>query len=338
MVHRYAPGIGICLFISTIAWFLGHYFPVIGAPVFGLLMGIAVGMGYTNREKTTAGIAFTSKYLLQTAVVFLGFGLNMTQVLRVGEQSLPIIIVTISIALVTAYLLAKFFKLPTDNATLIGVGSSICGGSAIAATAPIIEASDDDVATSISVIFFFNLIAALTFPSLGEWLGLSHHGFAIFSGTAVNDTSSVTATASAWDVIHNSHTLAEATIVKLTRTLAIIPITLALSTYRYHKINKEQTKVQTFKLSKVFPIFIVYFVIASLITTLFSSMGWNMGIFHMLQQLSKFLIVMAMSAIGINTNLVKLIKTGGTAIGLGACCWIAVIVASLIMQHVMGIW
>ena len=158
MVRRYAPGIGVCLFISVVAWILGNYFPVIGAPVFGLLMGIAIGMGYTNRDKTAEGIAFTSKYLLQTAVVFLGFGLNMTQVLRVGAQSLPIIIVTISVALIVAYLLAKAFKLPSDSATLIGVGSSICGGSAIAATAPVIEASDDDVATSISVIFFFNLI------------------------------------------------------------------------------------------------------------------------------------------------------------------------------------
>ena len=167
MVRRYAPGIGVCLLISVVAWILGNYFPVIGAPVFGLLMGIAIGMGYTNRDKTAEGIAFTSKYLLQTAVVFLGFGLNMTQVLRVGAQSLPIIIVTISVALIVAYLLAKAFKLPSDSATLIGVGSSICGGSAIAATAPVIEASDDDVATSISVIFFFNLIAALVFPSLG---------------------------------------------------------------------------------------------------------------------------------------------------------------------------
>ncbi|WP_164682229.1 YeiH family protein [Streptococcus hyointestinalis] len=338
MVRRYAPGIGVCLLISVVAWILGNYFPVIGAPVFGLLMGIAIGMGYTNRDKTAEGIAFTSKYLLQTAVVFLGFGLNMTQVLRVGAQSLPIIIVTISVALIVAYLLAKAFKLPSDSATLIGVGSSICGGSAIAATAPVIEASDDDVATSISVIFFFNLIAALVFPSLGEWLGLSNHGFAIFSGTAVNDTSSVTATSAAWDVIHNSNTLAEATIVKLTRTLAIIPITLALSTYRYYKINKGQGGSQTFKLSKVFPTFIIYFIVASLITTLFSSMNWDMSIFHYLQLLSKFFIVMAMTAIGLNTHIVKLIKTGGSAIGLGACCWVAVSVASLIMQHLMGIW
>ncbi|MFS1664359.1 YeiH family protein [Streptococcus sp. zg-JUN1979] len=339
MFRRYAPGIGVCLFISIVAWFLGQSYPVIGAPVFGLLMGIVIGMFYTNRTQTATGIAFTSKYLLQVAVVLLGFGLNMTQVLKVGAQSLPIIIVTISIALIVAYILHKLFKMSTDLSTLIGVGSSICGGSAIAATAPVIEANDDDVATAISVIFFFNLLAALIFPSFGQMLGLSDHGFAIFAGTAVNDTSSVTATASAWDVLHNSNTLAEATIVKLTRTLAIIPITLGLSSYRYYKSSKGSAdSSKGFKLSKVFPTFILYFIIASLITTLFSSLNWDTTIFHYLQQLSKFFIVMAMSAIGLNTNIVKLIKTGGSAIGMGAICWIAVTISSLAMQYVMGIW
>ncbi|MDE7489199.1 YeiH family protein, partial [Streptococcus agalactiae] len=114
-------------------------------------------------------------------------------------------------------------------ATLIGVGSSICGGSAIAATAPVINAKDDEVAQAISVIFLFNILAALIFPTLGNFIGLSDHGFALFAGTAVNDTSSVTATATAWDAINHSNTLGGATIVKLTRTLAIIPITIVLS-------------------------------------------------------------------------------------------------------------
>lgn len=108
------------------------------------------------------------------------------------------------------------------------VGSSICGGSAIAATAPVIEADDEEIAQSISVIFLFNVIAALVFPALGMALGLSNQGFGLFAGTAVNDTSSVTAAAAAWDGMHpGANTLDNATIVKLTRTLAIIPITLA---------------------------------------------------------------------------------------------------------------
>ncbi len=142
---------------------------------------------------------------------------------------MPIIISTITTSLIIAFILYKALKLKTNNAILVGVGSSICGGSAIAATAPVIDATDEEVAQSISVIFLFNVLAALIFPTLGAVLGLSNEGFGLFAGTAINDTSSVTAAAAAWDGIHASHTLETATIVKMTRTLAIIPITLALA-------------------------------------------------------------------------------------------------------------
>ncbi|VHL90774.1 hypothetical membrane spanning protein [Streptococcus pyogenes] len=220
---------------------------------------------------------------------------------------------------------------------LVGTGSSICGGSAIAATAPVIKAKDDEVAKAISVIFLFNMLAALLFPSLGQLLGLSNEGFAIFAGTAVNDTSSVTATATAWDAIHHSNTLDGATIVKLTRTLAILPITLGLSLYRAKKEHDIVTE-ENFSLRKSFPRFILFFLLASLITTLMTSLGVSADSFHSLKTLSKFFIVMAMAAIGLNTNLVKLIKTGGQAILLGAICWVAITLVSLAMQLSLGIW
>ena len=144
------------------------------------------------------------------------------------------------IALIIAFFFQRFFNLDTKLATLIGVGSSICGGSAIAATAPVIHAKEKEVAQAISVIFFFNVLAALIFPTLGSWLHLSNEGFALFAGTAVNDTSSVTATASSWDSLYHTNTLESATIVKLTRTLAIIPITLFLSYWQ--SVNKTTTK------------------------------------------------------------------------------------------------
>lgn len=222
-------GLVLCFLIALPAWFLGQSFPLVGAPVFAIFLGMLLAIFYKNREHTEAGIAFTSKYILQFAVVLLGFGLNLSQVLTVGKTSLPIIVATISSSLLLAFLLQKWFKLDVNTATLVGVGSSICGGSAIAATAPVIQADGDEIAQSISVIFLFNILAALIFPTLGDMIGLSNHGFALFAGTAVNDTSSVTATAAAWDGLHHSNTLDGATIVKLTRTLAIIPITLGLS-------------------------------------------------------------------------------------------------------------
>ncbi|VGT71222.1 hypothetical membrane spanning protein [Streptococcus pyogenes] len=334
---RKLPGLLLCLLLALPAWCLGRLFPIIGAPVFAILLGMLLALFYGHRDKTKEGISFTSKYILQTAVVLLGFGLNLTQVMAVGMQSLPIIVSTIATALLVAYGSQKWLRLDVNTATLVGVGSSICGGSAIAATAPVIKAKDDEIAKAISVIFLFNMLAALLFPSLGQLLGLSNEGFAIFAGTAVNDTSSVTATATAWDALHHSNTLDGATIVKLTRTLAILPITLGLSLYRAKKEHDIVTE-EGFSLRKLFPRFILFFLLASLITTLMTSFGVSADVFHSLKTLSKFFIVMAMAAIGLNTNLVKLIETGGQAILLGAICWVAITLVSLAMQLSLGIW
>ncbi|MCO4597297.1 putative membrane protein [Streptococcus infantarius subsp. infantarius] len=338
-IQKKAPGVILCAILAVPAWFLGQVFPLVGAPVFAILLGMFVGTFYHNRKQTAQGIGFTSKYILQTAVVLLGFGLNLGQVLKVGAQSLPIIISTIATSLIVAFLLQKWLKLDVNTATLVGVGSSICGGSAIAATAPVIKAKDEEVAKSISVIFLFNILAALIFPTLGDLIGLSNHGFALFAGTAVNDTSSVTATAAAWDAIHQSNTLDGATIVKLTRTLAIIPITLGLSFYKAYKESKNGVASEkTFSFKKAFPMFVLYFLLASIVTTLASALGFDTMLFDNLKVLSKFFIVMAMGAIGLNTNPVKLVKTGGQAIGVGAACWIAITCVSLLMQHILGIW
>ncbi|SDL27375.1 YeiH family protein [Streptococcus equinus] len=338
-IQNKAAGVVLCAILALPAWILGQYFPLVGAPVFAILLGMIVGSFYHNHTKTAAGIAFTSKYILQTAVVLLGFGLNLMQVVKVGVQSLPIIISTIATSLIVAFCLQKWLKLDVNTATLVGVGSSICGGSAIAATAPVIKAKDEEVAKSISVIFLFNILAALIFPTLGVMLGLTNHGFALFAGTAVNDTSSVTATAAAWDAIHHSNTLDGATIVKLTRTLAIIPITLVLSFYTAFKESKNGgASEKTFSLKKAFPMFVLYFLLASIVTTVVSSLGMSVELFDQLKVLSKFFIVMAMGAIGLNTNPIKLVKTGGQAIGVGAACWFAITCVSLLMQHVLGIW
>lgn len=327
-------GLSVCLVISIVSWYLGSFFPVIGAPVFAIFIGMMLHHFLTSYKQLDAGLTYSSKKLLQYAVVLLGFGLNISQVFSVGKSSLPVILSTISIALIVAYLFQRFFDLDTKLATLIGVGSSICGGSAIAATAPVIHAKEKEVAQAISVIFFFNVIAALVFPTLGTWLHLSNEGFALFAGTAVNDTSSVTATASAWDSLYQSNTLESATIIKLTRTLAIIPITLFLS---YLQSRQESNK-QNFQIKKVFPLFILYFILASLLTTLLTSLGISSSFFAPLKQLSKFLIIMAMSAIGLKTNLITMVKSSGKSILLGALCWIAIILTSLGMQTLIGIF
>lgn len=333
-IKSFLPGISIAILISLVAWYLGILFPIIGGPVIGLFIGLLFGSLITDSEKLKTGIQFTSKKVLQYAVILLGFGLNLSQVFQVGLTSLPIILVTIATALSTAYIIHRLFKLDSEITTLVGVGSSICGGSAIAATAPVIKAKDESIATAISVIFFFNILAALFFPHLGSWLGLINEGFAIFAGTAVNDTSSVTATASSWDSLHGTSILEQATIVKLTRTLAIIPITLGLSIWQ----SKKEDRKESFSLIKAVPNFIIWFLVASLITTVTTSLGASATVFAPLKNLSKFMIIMAMTAIGYQTNLKKLITKGGSALLVGGLCWVLISLASLLMQKVLGLW
>lgn len=333
-------GLLLCLGMAVICYFLGLRFPIIGGPVFAILLGMLLTLFIKNKAPIQAGITFTSKKILQYAVILLGFGLNLNVILETGRQSLPIIIATIAASLCIAALLKRAMHVPAKISTLVGVGSSICGGSAIAATAPVIDADDEEVAQAISVIFFFNIIAALLFPTLGSMIGFSTHtgeAFGIFAGTAVNDTSSVTAAASTWDSMYNlgNATLDKAVTVKLTRTLAIIPITLFLAFMRTRKADKNAEKVN-FK--KIFPFFILFFVGASVITTIAVNLGVPATVFNPLKELSKFFIIMAMAAIGLNTNIVKLVRTGGKPILMGLCCWIGITAVSLIAQHLLGIW
>ena len=193
-------GVLFCLIVAVPAWLLGKRFEVVGGPVFAILIGMVLALAVPARagEPLQRGVKFTSKKILQYAVILLGFGLNLAQIAQVGATSLPIIVSTITTSLVVAFVLCRALKIPGKISTLIGVGSSICGGSAIAATAPVIDADDEEIAQAISVIFLFNVIAALVFPTLGGMLGLTNEGFGLFAGTAVNDTSSVTAAAAAF--------------------------------------------------------------------------------------------------------------------------------------------
>ena len=332
-------GVLFALAVAVPAWLLGKQFEVVGGPVFAILIGMVLALlvPAEKGEPLAAGVRFASKKVLQYAVILLGFGLNLAQIAQVGMASLPIIVSTITTSLVVSYVLCRALDIPGKISTLIGVGSSICGGSAIAATAPVIEADDEEVAQAISVIFLFNVIAALVFPTLGGALGLTNEGFGLFAGTAVNDTSSVTAAAAAWDGMHpGANTLDAATIVKLTRTLAIIPITLALAFWQLRQARRSGGEAKsTFSLRRAFPTFIVFFVLASVVTTVFSL---STAVTAPIKELSKFLIVMAMAAIGFNTDLVKLVRTGGKPILMGLCCWVAIACVSLGMQHVLGIW
>lgn len=335
------PGILLCLLIAIPSWFLGRTFPIVGGPVIAILFGIIVSTSFpklTNHKfeldmNLNDGIKYTSKKLLQYSIILLGFELNLFNVIRVGTHSLFVMIFTLSAAFITAYVMGKVLKISKNTTILIGVGTSICGGSAIAATAPVICAEDEDVSQAISTIFLFNIIAVFIFPALGHLLKMSDISFGMWAGTAINDTSSVVAAGTAWSNASGSNVALQfATIVKLTRTLMIVPITLFLAINTARK--SMNSKTGNFSLVKIFPWFVIYFVIASIINTFAGIPEW---VSKDLSLLGKFIIIMAMSAIGLNTNLKKLLSNGIKPIVLGLSCWFSVSIVSLIVQRILGI-
>ncbi len=317
------PGIALAALIAIPAWLLGKAFPVIGSPVLGILFGMVLAF-WKRPEFFHDGVQYTSKKLLQYSIILLGFDMNLFNVFKVGKQTLVLMCFTLTAAFLTAFVAGKLLKLDGNTKTLIGVGSAICGGSAIAATAPVIHASDEEVAHSISTIFLFNVIAAFLFPFLGHVLGMSDQSFGLWAGTAVNDTSSVVA--AGYSFSNAAGNLA--VIVKLTRTLMIVPVTLVLAFYTSKKAAGKQQG--SYSIVKIFPWFVLGFVAASIINT-FLPMPAGMSSF--LSQTGKFVIVMAMASIGLNTNLVKLVKSGGKPILLGFICWAVLSLTSLGVQY-----
>ncbi len=319
------PGIALAAIIAIPAWLIGKMIPVVGSPVLGILFGMI--LAFWNRPQLfNDGISYTSKKLLQYSIILLGFDMNLFNVFKVGKQTFVLMAFTLTAAFLTAYIAGKLLNLDGNTKTLIGVGSAICGGSAIAATAPVIHADDEEVAHSISTIFLFNVIAAFLFPFLGHVFGMSDQSFGLWAGTAVNDTSSVVA--AGYTYSNSAGNLA--VIVKLTRTLMIVPVTLVLAIYTSKKAAG--SKKGNYSIVKIFPWFVLGFVVASVINT-FIALPTGMSAF--LSQTGKFVIVMAMSAIGLNTNLVKLVKSGGKPILLGFICWAVLAVTSIAVQRLI---
>ncbi|QIB69950.1 YeiH family putative sulfate export transporter [Aminipila butyrica] len=329
IIHK-LPGIGLAAVIAIPAWFIGKSFPIIGGPVLGILFGMLLAF-WKRPAPFNEGIQYTAKKLLQYAIILLGFDMNLYDIFKVGGQTLTFMIFTLTMAFTTAFAAGKLLKVDSKTNILIGVGTAICGGSAIAATAPVIEANEEEVARSISTIFFFNVIAAFLFPFLGHILHMSSSDFGLWAGTAVNDTSSVVAAGYAFsDEAGNL-----AVIVKLTRTLMIVPVTLGLAFYTSRKRAEQPEDLKGHKcynFRTIFPWFVIGFIAASIVNT-FLPMPQEIG--DLAPQLGKFLIIMAMAAIGLNTNIIELIKSGAKPILLGLICWIVLSLTALAVLNLL---
>lgn len=322
-------GLALAVTVAIFAMMLGRLFPIIGGPVFGIILGIAIRNTVGVGPLFKPGLQFASKQVLQWSIIALGFGLSIQQVAKTGMESLWVTLITITVAFGSAYLLGKWLNIPAKLQTLIGVGTAICGGSAIAAVTPIIKPEEHETAFAISTIFIFNIVAVLIFPLLGHWLNMSDIGFGMWAGTAINDTSSVVAAGYSYSQAAGDY----ATIVKLTRATLIIPICLVLVVFEAWRHKKQGGG--HFSLARVFPWFILWFLVASAIrSTGYMPETW-IGTLHLLAQ---FLIVVALTAIGLSSDLRRMVTAGIRPILLGLGVWVAVSCSSLAVQHLMGTW
>ena len=328
-----APGFALALAVAAVATVVGQYVPLIGSAVPGAIIGTVIAIVVKPGARFAPGVKWASTFVLQCSVVLLGAQLSIAEAARVGVSSLPVMLGTLAICLAAAWLYGRLLGVPRDLRTLIGVGTGICGGSAIAAVSPVIEAASADVAYAISTIFLFNIAAVLVFPLLGHALGLSQQSFGLFAGTAVNDTSSVVATATTYGTAATSH----AVVVKLVRTLMIIPICLGLATLTARKQQRPaalaSAGMSPRRAAKLVPWFLIGFVLRAAVN--------SCGIIPAdaqspLQHTSVFLVSVALSAIGLSTNVTALRKAGARPLIIGALLWITVATASLGLQALTG--
>ncbi|MFT3944108.1 MAG: putative sulfate exporter family transporter [Ancrocorticia sp.] len=333
------PGLGIAIAIAVVATVIGRLFPILGSAMPAIVIGVLIAIFVKRPASWAPGLKFASKMVLQVAVVVLGTQLSLRQVAEVGVESFPVMISTLVVCLLAAWLLGRAMKIDADLNVLIGVGTAICGASAIAAVSPVVKARNEAIAYAISTIFLFNVLAVLIFPWLGHALGLTQHEFGLFAGTAVNDTSSVVATAG----IYGSAALSFAVVVKLVRTLMIIPISLGLAALEARKEagslgvgSLEATagsqgsgaapRISLMGALKLIPWFLIGFLLASVLR----SVGLVPDAAQApLAQVAMFFISTAMAAIGLSTDVAGFRKAGLRPLALGGLLWIIVTATAL---------
>jgi uncharacterized integral membrane protein (TIGR00698 family) len=321
-------GAVLCVAVAGVATLLGRLAPVVGAPVVGLVIGVAITLVKRPSRRLTPGISFCSHQVLQVAVASLGLQLTLGKAMTAGAQSLPVLVGTLAICLLAAVAVGRLLAVRANLRTLVGVGTAICGASAIAAVTPLIDAAAADVAYALSTVFVFNAVAVVVFPLLGHALSMSQQAFGLFAGTAINDTSSVVAAGSVYGADAAQH----AVVVKLTRTLFIIPICIAIALWRRRRRTGKNVRMPG--VTHLVPWFLMAFVAAS---ALVSIVPPSTALRDSFNTVALFLITVALVAIGLTTDVAALRATGPRPLVLGAVLWVLVSGSSLLLAGATGI-
>ena len=327
-------GIAICFGVAGVSVLVEKLIPgeLLGASIIALFLGTIINRFFHPKWMQPA-LKFTSKKILKAAIVLLGASLSISTIMDVGKMTFFVMIFTFAMCFGGGYFIRKLFGLNWKLSNLISAGTGICGGSAVAAIAPVIDADDKDIAFALSSTFLFDMVMIALYPLMGKALGMSDIAYGIWAGTSVNDTASVVASGYAFSEAAGDF----ATMVKLTRTIAIIPTVLVFA-YIGTRIKQKELKAagggQKVKIIKIIPWFIGGF----LLLAVFNSVGCiPVAVSGVIKNTSKFLMVTALAAIGLSTSITDFKKAGLKPMFYGITIDTLVTLTALVVIWCMGL-
>lgn len=322
------PGALLCAVIAAIATVIGAFVPLLGSAIPAVVIGILIASIRKPSAQLSPGVAYAGKFILQLAVVLLGAQLSLMSIVSVGLRSLPVMLSSLCACLLGAWLLGRLLGIDRDLNILLGVGTGICGASAIAAVSPAIKARNESISYAISTVFLFNVLAVLAFPTIGRLFGMTPQAFGLFAGTAVNDTSSAVAAAS----VFGSAALGYAVVVKLVRTLMIIPVSVSLAVIESRRAS-DRAPLTLSRVAKLVPWFLAGFLVMASVR----SIGvLPQGAIDALSHVSVFFIAAALAGIGLSTDLRAIRTAGLRPLLLGGLLSLVVLVTALTAMWLTG--
>jgi uncharacterized integral membrane protein (TIGR00698 family) len=341
-------GLHLVLGVAIAARFLHGLIPnaTLSKSISEILIAVLLGLYLRNwvklGDRAKPGVKFSIQRILRFGIILLGLRLSLQDVAATGLTALILVTICIAAALALAYFAGRLFKVPTRLAALIGVGTAICGNTAIVATAPVLEADEEEMSFAVATITLFGLLAVLFYPVIGHLIGLSDRSFGLWAGTAVNDTSQVVAVGS----IFSEAALDVATVVKLTRNTLMAPLIVLFGLFYTRGLNRKMSAkaahASRLDWGKLIPGFVIGFLVMSLVRTAGVALGFlpqsvsNPGdlqvaasVLKACDEISKFAILMALAGVGLNTDLVSLRRIGLKPLVVGTCVAVLLALVSL---------
>ena len=331
---KFILGVAVCFAVAALAVLIERLIPgdLLGASIIALFLGTMIN-SFFHPDWLKPALKFTSKKVLKIAIVLLGASLSVNTIMSVGKMTFFVMIFTFAMCFGGGYFIRKLFGLNWKLSNLISAGTGICGGSAVAAIAPVIDADDKDIAFAMSSTFLFDMVMVALYPIMGRLLGMSDIAFGIWAGTSVNDTASVVASGYAFSEAAGDF----ATMVKLTRTIAIIPTVLVFA-YIGTRIKQKEMQTesggQKVNLLKIIPWFIGGFLALAVLNSIGCIPVEVSGI---IKNVSKFLMVTALAAIGLGTSITDFKKAGFTPMFYGITIDTLVTLTALVVIGCMGL-